>query len=145
MLKTGPLVTFDQILDYISNQDPVFYTLNYINAILLTVVTVILFTSIHLFIKNENQTFATIGVIFIPIYGAFNLIAYLSQVTVIPVLLELRDFPAYKSSSKLLLGMLIHLWSDSVIASINILTYATLAIPSILFGMEFIKKYKSLK
>lgn len=145
MLKSGSMDTFDQILEYVSNQDPLFYTLNYLNAALLTVVTAILFVSIYLFLKDDDQTLATIGVIFIPIYGAFNLVVYLSQVTVIPVLLELRDSPQYESSVDVFLRLTIQLWPDSGIAFINVLGYAILAIPSILFGLVFIKQYQSLK
>jgi hypothetical protein len=48
-----------------------------------------LLSALYVLLRPVDPVWATIGVAFVPIYGAMNIAVYLSQVTVVPRLLEL--------------------------------------------------------
>jgi hypothetical protein len=87
----------------------------YTNATLVTVSAVMLFTALYLYYKPKAPQWSTIGVIFVPIYGAMNLVVYLFQVTVVPRLLQLHDMPEYQAFSQFLLRQTIQQWPDSAV------------------------------
>jgi hypothetical protein len=76
-----------------------------------------------------------VGVIFVPVYCALNLLVYGSQVTIIPRLVDLVADPVHEREAAFFLGQMIHAWPDSAVAVVNSLAYAILGIPSIIFGL----------
>ena len=72
---------------------------------------------------------------FVPIYGAMNLAVYLSQVTIVPRLIQLQSLVEYDSISQSLLRQVIQQWPDSVISIVNNLAYAVLGVPCMIFGV----------
>ena len=138
VISKGPVETFDQALIYVSNPDPLYYV-NYINVSLLTVFTTMMFAGIYEYFKRPLQIWATIGIVFVPIYCTLNLIAYLSQITIMPRVLALTEIIEYQSTAKLLAGLLVQNWDGSAISVINLLAYALLGIPSIIFGWAMLK------
>lgn len=140
----GPLDTFEQVLAHVNKLDVVFY-LTYANAALITVSAVMLFAALYLHYKPIAPEWSTIGATFVPIYGAMNLIVYLSQVTVVPRLLQLQAIPEYQVLSQFLLRQAIQQWPDSAVSIVNNLAYAVLGVPSIIFGVVMLKSAPALR
>lgn len=110
------------------------WLVNYANAGLITLFTAAFLGGLYAYLKSEDAFWAAIGLVFIPVYAVLNLVVYLSQIFVVPVLLELYADPETYSMSELLLRMVIHDWPGSAAAFANALAYAMLGIPSIIFG-----------
>lgn len=144
MATAGPLNTFEKVLAHVNKLDIVFY-LTYANAALITVSAVMLFAALYIHYKSVAPEWSAIGVIFVPIYGALNLIVYLSQITVVPRLLQLQVLPEYQAFSQFLLRQIIQQWPDSAISIVNNLAYAILGIPSIVFGILMLKSAPALR
>jgi hypothetical protein len=92
MASAGPLETFEQVAAHASRLHGLFYA-TYLNAALLTLAAVAFFAALYAWLKPQAPDWAVIGMVFVPIYGALNLIAYLSQVTLVPALFDLRTDP----------------------------------------------------
>jgi len=144
MAVAGPLDTFEQVLAHVNGRGVVFY-LTYANAALITVSAVMLFAALYIHYKPIAPEWSAIGVLFVPIYGALNLIAYLFQITVVPRLLELQALPEYQAFSQFLLRQVVQQWSDSTISIVNNLAYAVLGVPSIIFGILMLKSAPALR
>ena len=74
-----------------------------------------------------------------------NLVAYLSQVLVVPGLLTRAIEPESQVFATQMLGMLLQDWQGSAIAALNLLAYAALGVPSILFGILMARKVQALR
>ncbi|MFC1532761.1 DUF4386 family protein [Thermodesulfobacteriota bacterium] len=144
LAAAGPLDTFEQVLAHFNELDAVFY-LTYANAALITVSAVMLFAALYLYYKPIEPEWSAIGATFVPIYGAMNLIVYLSQVTVVPRLLQLQAIPEYQALSQFLLRQSIQQWPDSAVSIVNNLAYAVLGVPSIIFGVLMVKSDPALR
>lgn len=138
MAVAGPLDSFEQVLAYISKADVLFYV-TYANAALVTVSAVMLFAALYVYYKPMAPEWSSIGVTFVPIYGAMNLVVYLSQVTVVPHLIKLQSVPEYQVLSQFFLRQVIQQYPDSAIYIVNNLAYAVLGVPSIIFGILMLK------
>ncbi|MEW6405120.1 MAG: hypothetical protein AB1649_25270 [Chloroflexota bacterium] len=132
--SAGPLETFEQVLAYTARLDGVFY-LTYVNAALVTVSAVMLLAALYLYYSPIVPGWSVIGAAFVPIYGAMNLVVYLSQITLVPRLLQLQAMPEYQALSQFLLRQAIQQWPDSAVSIVNNLAYAVLGVPSIIFGV----------
>ena len=133
MSTAGRLDTFDQVLAYVSRQDTL-YTLTYANASLIPIIATALFASLYLYLQRSAPGWAFVGVIFIPVYTIFSLIAYVSQLSVVPTLLALYKDPQLQAGATLALRLTIQQWNGSAVWVFNNLAYAVLGIPSLIFG-----------
>jgi hypothetical protein len=138
VILNGSVDTFEHAIAYVSNPDILFYV-NYMNVSLLTIFTSMLFAGIYEYFKKSLYVWATIGILFVPIYCTLNLIVYLSQITIVPRVLALADMVEYQSSAQLIAGLLVQNWDGSAISVINLLAYALLGIPSIIYGSALVK------
>ena len=86
-MQTGPVVTAAQALAYVQNAGVVFY-LNYLNAAVITALAVLWFFGLHRRYGADLPKWARVGIGLVPVYGAMNLVVYLSQVTVVPRLAD---------------------------------------------------------
>lgn len=111
------------------------FMLNYANAGLLTVFCTIMLAGFYSLCRDDDPLWASVALVFIPVYSAGNLVVYLSQVFVIPGLLDQYHNPATRAVSELMLGLLLHTWAGSFTGFVNGLAYAVLGIPSIIFGV----------
>lgn len=136
MATAGPRDSFEQVLAHVAQLDALYY-LNYHNAALLTVAVTMLFAALYALLRPDEPTWAAVGVMFIPVYAAFNLVAYLTQVTVVPRLILRRAASSTMDTGLLveLLRQLVQGWEGSAIWVLNNLGYAVLGIPSIIFGV----------
>ena len=107
----------------------------YLNAALVTLSVMALFTVLYAYLNAAALLPTTLGWVFIPVYGALNLVVYLSQITVIPALFDMRANPATAPVADILLRLVLQSWPGSAMAFFNALAYALLGIPSILFGL----------
>jgi hypothetical protein len=133
MASAGPLETFEQVAAHAARLHGLFYA-TYLNAALLTLAAVAFFAALHAWLQPAAPGWTLIGLVFVPIYGALNLVAYLSQVTLIPTLVTLRLDPRHTDAAELLLRLTLQAWPESAGAFFNGLAYAILGIPSILYG-----------
>jgi hypothetical protein len=134
----GPIETFEQALASVAELDALHYLI-YANATLITISATMLFAGIHVLCKEEAPLWAAMGAAFVPIYGLLNLLAYLSQITIVPHLVELRP------ASDALLAQMVQAWPGSAINVLNNLGYAVLGIPSIVYGILLGRRYASLR
>lgn len=142
--SAGPMGTFDLVLAYVSKLGVSFYA-TYANAALVTITAVMLYAALYVFCKPMASTWAFIAVAFVPVYGAMNLVVYLSQITVVPRLLHLLADPALHSAASFALRQAIQQWPDSAISIANNLAYAVLGIPSIVFGVLLFRAAPALR
>lgn len=128
---------------WVANPDIIFIG-NYINATLLTIVVVILYTLLYSFIKSKYESSAITGLLFIPVYGVINLLCYSIQISVVPSIIANT---LHSADTVNILAQLIQANSRSLVGFMNGLAYAILGIPSIIFGYLLIqekKKYSGL-
>lgn len=104
-----------------------------------------LFVALYLYYKPIAPEWSAIGAMFVPIYGAMNLVVYLSQITVVPRLVQLQTIPEYQALSQFLLRQAIQQWPDSTVSIVNNLAYAILGVPSIIFGVLMLKPASVLR
>lgn len=118
-----------------------FFIGNYINASILTIAAVILFTFLYGFLKNKYESYARLGLVFIPIYGIINIICYSIQISVVPVIAS----SSLDSPDKIYFAsQFLQANSKSIIGFMNGMAYAILGIPSIIYGILMFKEYKKL-
>ncbi len=136
---TSPAVnTLADQVTIIENQGFLFI-LNYLNAGLLTLAFSASLAGLYLYCRDSQPLWATLALVFIPVYAVCNLIAYLSQVFVVPGLLEMYHNPQTSSSAEILLRLAIHTWPGSITEFINGLAYAVMGIPAIILGLIMFK------
>jgi len=142
--SAGPLVTFDQVLAHVGKLDMLFYG-TYVNAALVTIFAVTLFAALYEFCRPMSPAWAAIAITFVPVYGAMNLLVYLSQVTIVPRLVHLMGVAEHRTLSAFVLRQLIQQWPDSAVFVLNNLGYAVLGIPSLIFGILLFEAARSLR
>jgi len=138
------LDTFDGVLSHLTKLDFLFY-MTYVNAALLTVSATMLLVAFFFSLKPVAPLWSAIGVVFVPVYGCLNLVAYLSQVAVVPRLLRLRTVPKYQALSEFLLQQTVQQWPDSAVFIFNNLAYAVLGVPSVIFGVLIMKSHRLVR
>lgn len=139
-----PITTLEEKIESLGNLDFLFY-FTYINAALITLLSVAMFTGFFVYCRDETKLWSTIAFAFVPIYGLGNIVAYLSQVFVVPHLLGLYHQPETTLIAKVLLGLTIHNWSGTAIEALNGISYAILGIPSIIFSVVMFRKARGLR
>jgi hypothetical protein len=97
-------------------------------------------TGLYLFCRPAAPEWTLIGLVFVPVYCLMNLVAYLSQITLIPMLVRLRQTAEYQPTADLPLELTIQAYPASATGYFNNLAYALLGIPSIIFGIILIHK-----
>ena len=138
MATAGPLDSFQQVLAHAQKEDWKF-TLTYLNAGIFTVGATALMAGIYSFVKPILPEWSMVGLVFVPIYGTLNLLAYLTQITLVPALLQAASDPVMADTALLLLQQTLQLLPGSAVGFFNGLAYAILGIPSIIFGVALTK------
>lgn len=141
---TGPLQTMDQLLVFLAGRDWR-YTLTYLNAAAVTLWATILMALLALYVREFSSEWALVGLIFVPVYCTINLVAYLSQITLVPALVSSIESGTGDPAATLLLAQSIQLWPQSTIGFFNGLAYALLGIPSIIFGLFLTRGNRLIK
>lgn len=142
--RAGPMETYEQVLAVVSRQDA-FFTLAYVNVTLLTIIATMFYAALYVYCRSASPVWSVIGVIFVPVYTIFNLIAYFSQISVVPRLLESMNAPDNRAMAEFLLRQLLQQWPESALSIYNNLAYAILGIPSIIFGALLYQNQPALR
>ncbi|MGF1585627.1 MAG: hypothetical protein ACFCUM_09920 [Bacteroidales bacterium] len=130
--------TSEDYVDWASDPD-IFFMGNYINATLLTITAIMLFAFLYNYLKIKYGSYASIGFVFIPIYGVINIFCYSIQISVIPLIaINSLDSPdkIYFASQ------FIQANYTSFIGFMNGMSYAILGIPSIVYGILMFRELK---
>jgi hypothetical protein len=133
MATAGPLETFPQVLAHVQ-QDNWIFPVTYMNAAVFTIFVTALMAGLYVYCSSTLPELSIVGMVFVPVYSTLNLIAYLSQITLVPALLESTSVPAIADTAYLLLEHTLQILPGSTVAFFNNLAYAILGIPSMLFG-----------
>ena len=134
MAGAGPLETAGDALAFVADAGTL-YRLNYTLAAAITVAAMGLMSSLGWVLMRRWPLAVVIAGRFIPVYGALNLLVYLSQIHLVPVLAAGVE-PG--SPEAFVVVQLIQTWPSSMMALANGLAYGALAVPSICFGMGLI-------
>jgi len=144
MASAGTLETFEQVVAHASRLHGLFYA-TYLNAALLTLAAIAFFAALYAWLKPTAPGWIVIGLVFVPIYGGLNLVAYLSQVTLVPALVTLRHDPQTTTTADVLLRLTLQAWPQSAMTFFNGLAYGILGIPSILYGARLWQRGGALR
>jgi hypothetical protein len=134
-------------LDYLkfASQPDVWYKAYYINAMMLTLLIIVLFTLLFSYLSEINKTSALLGMVFIPVYGAINLVCYSIQITVVPsIAAHALSTSASTSGDVWFAAQFIMTNTHSVVGFIYGLAYSMLGIPSVIFGYMLMRNTKKL-
>ncbi len=135
----GPAGSLDAALAAAMRMDAL-YTVTYLNAALTVLTTTALFAGLYVCVRGRHPELAAVGVLFVPVYAVLNLVVYLSQLSVVPLLISFQGQAAYGASSGVLLALALQAWPGSAAAFFNNLGYAVLGIPSIIFGLQLARR-----
>jgi hypothetical protein len=142
--SAGSVDTLSEMIESLGDLDFLFY-FNYVNAALITLLDVAMFVGFYLYCRDQDRFWTTVAVAFVPIYGLGNLIAYLSQVFVVPHLLDVYHMAETRRVGEVFLGLTLHTWPGSAVGALNALSYAILGIPSIILGVMMVRKERELR
>lgn len=134
----GPVETLEHALASVADLDLLHY-LTYANAALITITTTLLFAGLYVHCKPQDAVWSTMGLAFVPAYTVLNLFAYLSQITIVPHLVDLQP------ESSLLLAQMVQSWPGSAVNVLNNLGYAVLGIPSLIFGLLLFQRQRAMR
>ncbi len=120
--------------------DPdIYFTLNYINVTLLTLIVMLLYLYLFNYLKALNRRLALAVLLLVPVYGALNLFSYSIQIFLVPGLaraaLEQQGDLTHVSS-------LVQANSNSLVGLLNGIAYAVLGIPSIVYGFLLFRSFR---
>ncbi len=128
------IATFEDAFNFVKDPGGLFY-ITYLNVVVLTIVDVVLFGMLYLYFKSAFPVLSLSGILFVPVYAAYNLFVYISQVSVVQKIITVYDGQVSDEFMEVILGQFIQLWEHSTIGFINNYAYAILGIPSVLFGI----------
>jgi hypothetical protein len=133
MTRAGPLNTYEAVLAHVRLLDGIYYAI-YIITGLLTVATALLMAGLYGIFRQAWPLAALCGLVFVPVYATLNLFVYLSQVTLVPALINEQQMTS-DPAVEVLLHQMLQRAPDSAVAFLNALAYAVLALPSAIFGL----------
>jgi hypothetical protein len=135
MRRQGSVIaTFEDAYAFVKEPGVLFY-LTYLNVVVLTIFDVVLFGMLYLHFKPAYPVLSLCAVLFVPVYAAYNMFVYISQVSVVQKIISLYEGHVSEEVMHVLLGQFIQLWEHSTLAFVNNYAYTILGIPSVLFGM----------
>lgn len=126
----GPVTALEDATRRVQNIN-FLHIITYVNAAALTAVAVLLYFAFYQYLKSEHSILSALALVFVPVYGIFNLLVYLSQITIVPIL-------ATRNAANL--AQWLQIWPQSTIAMLNQVAYTLLGLSSILFGIAFTRK-----
>ncbi len=132
--------SFHDSLTFVATRDWFSYDVCYANAVLLTVLGVMVWAGLYRFLRKELGFWAEVGFVFIPIYGIIALFSYVSQLVIVPGLVADTS-----ETSAELLRHLMHIWPESSLQNFDQFAYFLLGITSFVFGIGLARKSGALR
>lgn len=131
----GSVNAFEQALEFAREAHWFFYSATYLNALVLTLLNVMLFGSLYGMLKEEHPGWTAIGLAFVPLYAILAVFSYLSQLIVVPVLIEQMNDPQVYIVAATLLRHLIQINSQSTLIMFDQFSYFLLGFPCLIYGL----------
>jgi hypothetical protein len=136
--SAGQVVTVGDAVTLARGMGPLHYA-NYVNAVVFTMLVTVLLIGMHDYLRESHPGLARAGIAFVPVYCALNVVAYASQVTVLPLLVRSLDGPD-AAMYAVLVGEMTQLRATAVMGMINGLAYALLGVPSVAYGIALLSR-----
>lgn len=125
---------------YFAKNGGILFFLSYLNAVLFTIVVVALLGQLYSYLKSSSPVLSIIGIVFVPVYGVLNLVAYGSQITVLPQLLADIKIAEATECEVHYVFQWIQAKPDTVIGMINGAAYAVLGVPAVCYAFALYNK-----
>ncbi len=140
MAAGGPPEDYDDALRKI-RVDALGYA-TYLNvAFLVTVPVTLLMAALYGRFGARVPRWAGLSaVVVVPVYCTLNLVVYLSQITVVPMLVRMSGQPGMGATTDVLLALTLQALPGSAFSFFNLLAYAILGIPSLVFGVALARE-----
>jgi len=132
--------SFQDSLTFVKTRDWLFYDVCYANAVLLTVLGVMVWAGLYRFLRKDLGLWAEVGFVFIPMYGIIALFSYVSQLVIVPGLVADTS-----GTSAVLLRHLMHIWPESSLQNFDQFAYFLLGITSFIFGIGLARRSGALR
>ena len=139
----GEFTTLFELLTALASPGWMYYA-QYSIVSLGTVCVVVLFSGVNHISRQYQPTTAAVAQPFVPFYATLALLVYLSQITLVPQLLEIPDHYQDGTYANTVLMLSLQLWPSSALAFFNMLAYAFLAVPSLVYGGIFLRYIPTL-
>jgi len=139
MSGTDPLWSEKQYLHWVADPD-IYYTLNYINVTLLTIVVVVLYYYLFNYLKVLKRRLTLAAFLLVPVYGALNLFSYSIQIFFVP---DLARTALEAQGDIARAAALVQANSNSLVGMLNGIAYAVLGIPSIVYGFMLYRDHRN--
>jgi hypothetical protein len=136
-------VDFWEAVSFAGEEHWLFYKLNYANASLYAILNGVVFAGLYAMLKRDGPGWAEVGILLVPVIVFINLFSYLSQLVVVPGLVELAmGRPGQNPAAELLLRNLLQTSPDSALLYFDQFGYFLLSVPSIIFGVLLYRRGK---
>ncbi|MFZ6029607.1 MAG: hypothetical protein ACOYYS_17985 [Chloroflexota bacterium] len=131
----GSMESFDDALAFAKEQHGLYFSATYINALLLTLCNTLLYGSLYGLLKREHAEWAAAGLVFVPLYAILALVSYLSQLVIVPVLINQWNDPQLQPIAFAHLQHWLQIWPQSTIQLFDQFSYFLLGIPGLIYGL----------
>lgn len=138
-MHLGEVTQFEQALDYAAEQHWFYFTFVYLNALLLTLANIVFYGSLFPLLKKIQPEISAAAFSIVPVYGILALCSYLSQIVLVPVLIEQVKDPQMTTFALGALQHVVQMWPKSTIGLFDQFSYFLLGIPGFLYGYLMIK------
>ncbi|MCP4600248.1 MAG: hypothetical protein GY847_06900 [Proteobacteria bacterium] len=142
--SSPPVETIQDKIAAVESQGLLFH-ITYFNAAVLTLLGVIMFAGFYVYCRSRDELWSAIAFSMVPIYGIGNIVAYLSQVLIVPELIDVYHDPSYSKIGETLLRFTLHTWPGSAVEALNSGSYAVLGIPSVIFPVIAFRHERGLR
>lgn len=123
-----------EALAFATEQHWLYYRFSYANAVVYTLLNALVYAGLYAMLKNDGPGWAEMGIILLPVVAFLNLFSYLSQLVLIPRLLELAAMPDMASGASALLHQLIQMSPEGSLGYFDQFGYFMLSVPALVFG-----------
>jgi hypothetical protein len=141
----GGITTFDGALAFASERHPFYYNFTYANAVLFSLLNTMVFAGLYALLKRDFPLWSAIGLAFMPVYTILALFSYLSQLVIIPPLVDLLTVPEFRPVAIVLLHNLLQINPGSTLGYFDQFSYFILGIPSLIFGLALYRLGKPFR
>ncbi len=139
-IRLGTIDNFEKALIYATERHWFYYTFVYVNALLLTLANVLFYGSLYGMLKKHQPEWAAAVFAIVPLYGIFALSSYLSQLVLVPILINQVADPQLQNFASGALQHLLQMWPHSTIGLFDQFSYFLLGFPGFIYGLMMMKE-----
>lgn len=126
---------FEQALAFAQESHWLFYQVNYANASLYALMNGLVFAGLYAMLKKDSPGWAEIGIVVVPVIVFINLFSYLSQLVLVPGLVEMASSAESGAAAEVLLRNLLQVSPEGALITFDQFGYFLLSLPGIVFGV----------